>query len=316
MSESISRRGLLQYATLAGAGLMTANIAKPAAAKPTADEGHGIRFCFNTSTIRGQNLSIEDEIDVAGNAGYSGIEPWVRKIAQYQKDGGKLSDLRKRIADHGLTVESAIGFAQWIVDDEEKRKKGLEVAKHDMDLVAQIGGTRIAAPPSGNSEPGLDLFEVAKRYRALLELGDTMGVTPELELWGHSKNLSRLGEVAFVAMESGHPKACIMPDVYHVYRGGSDFNALRIIEGSAMPVFHMNDYPADPPRETINDSHRVYPGDGIAPLSQIIRDIHDRGFRGALSLELFNKEYWKQDPNAVAKVGLEKMQAEVQKALA
>ncbi|GIT12763.1 MAG: hypothetical protein CM1200mP34_1690 [Verrucomicrobiales bacterium] len=41
----------------------------------------------------------------------------VGKLNDYKKNGGSLKDLRKRIDDHGLTVESAIGFARWIVDE-------------------------------------------------------------------------------------------------------------------------------------------------------------------------------------------------------
>ncbi|HAH45505.1 MAG TPA: xylose isomerase, partial [Planctomycetaceae bacterium] len=76
-------------------------------------------------------------------------------------------------------------------------------------------------------------------------------------------------------------------------------------------VFHVNDYPADPPRETINDSHRVYPGDGVAPLTDIFRMIFQAGFRGTLSLELFNRDYWQQDPLEVARIGLQKTKAAV-----
>jgi len=77
----------------------------------------------------------------------------------------------------------------------------------------------------------------------------------------------------------------------------------------------LNDYPADPPRETIGDRDRVYPGDGIAPLTQIIRDLYANGGRAFLSLELFNPNYWKQDPLEVAKTGLAKMKGAVGKAL-
>jgi sugar phosphate isomerase/epimerase len=73
----------------------------------------------------------------------------------------------------------------------------------------------------------------------------------------------------------------------------------------------MNDYPAEPPRDEIADAHRVYPGDGVAPLAGLLRDLRAAGFRGALSLELFNREYWKQDPLTVAKTGLERMRAAV-----
>ncbi|MDH7568658.1 MAG: sugar phosphate isomerase/epimerase, partial [Armatimonadota bacterium] len=149
----------------------------------------------------------------------------------------------------------------------------------------------------------------------LLELGTTMGVVPQLELWGFSKCLSRLSEVVFVALESAHPNACLLLDVYHLHRGGSDPNGLKLLSGSALHVFHMNDYPAHVPREALTDADRVYPGDGDAPLDTILRDLHAIGFRGALSLELFNKSYWQQDALAVARTGLEKMRAAVTRAL-
>jgi 2-keto-myo-inositol isomerase len=311
MQPNLSRRHwLLHTPAVLGTGLVAG--AAPTRAEPAKPGTPAFRFCLNTSTIRGQKLSLVEEVELAGKVGYQGIEPWLRELETYVKEGGSLKDLRKRIEDAGLTVESAIGFARWIVDDAEERKKGLEAARRDMDLVRQIGGTRIAAPPTGaTNTPGLDLFQAAERYRALLELGERMGVVPQLEVWGFSKNLSRVGETLLVAVETGHPKACLLLDVYHIYKGGSPFAGLALINGAALHSFHMNDYPKDPPRATIRDADRVYPGDGIAPLTDILRTLHAIGFRGVLSLELFNRDYWKQDAQTVARTGLEKMKATV-----
>ena len=277
-----------------------------------------VRYCLNTGTIRGHELSLVEEIDLAAKTGYDGIEPWTRDIQQYKDEGGSLRDLRQRIADHGLRVESAIGFARWIVDDENERRRGLEDARRDMELVAALGGTRIAAPPagaSGQNSPKLDLFAVADRYRSLLDAGQQVGIIPQVEVWGPSKNLSRLGEAVFVAVESGHPDACVLPDVYHIYRGGSGFAGLEVISGTALHCFHMNDYPTDRPRETLNDADRVYPGDGNAPLTEILRTLRRTGFQGALSLELFNRDYWKQPVADVARTGLARMKSAVARAV-
>src|SRR5207247_8652039 len=127
------------------------------------------------------------------------------------------------------------------------------------------------------------------------------------EVWGFSKSLMRLSEAAVVAIESGHPSACVLPDIYHLYKGGSGFETLKLLSGAAVHMWHANDYPATPERATISDAHRVYPGDGVAPLRQIVRDLRDSGFRGHLSLELFNRDYWKQDAEKVARTGLAKM---------
>ncbi len=313
----MNRRDALTTGSALAASLCTQRSSSAASDTPPAE--FDPRYCLNTGTIRGQELSLVEEIDLAAKTGYDGIEPWTRDIQKYKDAGGSLSDLRKRLEDHGLRVESAIGFANWIVDDDAQRAQGLEDAKRDMELVKAIGGTHIAAPPagaSGQDSPKLDLLVVAERYGALLQAGAEIGVTPQIEVWGPSKNLSRLGETVFVAVESGHADACVLPDVYHVYRGGSGFDGLGIIAGTALHCFHMNDYPTDRPRQELNDADRVYPGDGNAPLNEIISILRRIGFNGALSLELFNRDYWKQPAEDVARTGLAKMRASVATALA
>jgi 2-keto-myo-inositol isomerase len=298
---------LASLASTPAFGSMTIPPESPA--QPTDDR---IKFCLNMSTIRGQELTLPEQVKVAADAGYDAIEPWLPELRKFVESGGKLEVLKKQIDAAGLTVESAIGFAQWIVDDQSKREAGLVQARSDMELLKSIGGIRIAAPPIGaHKTAGPELPAIADRYRALLEIGAEVGVIPQLELWGFSKTLSRLGELAFVAAESGHPDACVLPDVYHIYKGGSSFEGLSMIEASKMSVFHMNDYPADPPRTEIADKDRVYPGDGVAPLSDIISKLLNHGFAGHFSLELFNPDYWEQPALEVAKTGLAKMKTAV-----
>lgn len=311
MHSNLSRRRLL---TAAGAAIGAAAV--PNTAKAAEKRPHGFTYCLNTATIRGQKLPIDKEIEVAAEAGYDAIEPWLDGINRYKEAGGSLKDLKKMTGDLRITVESAISFPNWIVDDDAERAKGFEQVKREMDVLAQIGGKRIAAPPAGATrEPGLNLDKAAERYRQLLELGEEMGVIPQIEIWGSSKNLHRLGQAMYVVVESGHPKACLIPDIFHIYKGGSDFNGLKAISASAIQVFHMNDYPAEPPREQARDSDRLFPGDGIAPVTQIIRDLLASRCNAVLSLELFNPTYYQQDPPTVAKAGLEKMKSAVEKAL-
>lgn len=298
----------------AGGAAILSQTASAAEAARSDNEPFG--YCLNTSTIRGQKLPLVAEIEIAARAGYRGIEPWAVEIDQHVKSGGSPSELRKRFADAGLSVEGVIGFAEWIVDDESRRARGLEEARRIMDLTAEIGGRRLAAPPAGVSEADrLDLPTIANRYRALLELGEQHGVVPQLELWGFARVLNRLSDVTTVAIEAAHPQASLLLDSYHLYKGGTDYESLRLVAGGALGVFHINDYPATPDRKNITDAQRVFPGDGVAPLGTLFRNLREVGYRGMLSLELFNREYWNQDALWVARTGLEKTRAAVQKAL-
>jgi 2-keto-myo-inositol isomerase len=316
-AHKLSRREALAGAgLLAGAAVLGENPGVAAApAEPVVHaSGALFRYCLNTGTLRGHKLGIVKEIEVAAKAGYEGIEPWVNAIEAYVQNGGKLKDLGRQISDSGLTVEGAIGFPEWAVDDESRRAKGLELAKRQMDMVAQFGGRRFAAPPAGvTGLPKLELAQAAERYRTLLEAGVQIGVVPQLEFWGASKNLGRLSECVAVAMETGHPNACVLADVFHLYKGGSDFRGIRLLGPEAIQVLHLNDYPSDPLREKIDDSYRVYPGDGVAPLIELLQTLHRTGGQKVLSLELFNRTYWAEDALEVAKTGLARMKAVVAK---
>jgi sugar phosphate isomerase/epimerase len=263
----------------------------PQHAGRTASEPFG--YCLNTSTIRGQKLPLEQELEIAAKAGFQAIEPWINEIRQFQNDGGSLVELKHRVADLGLTVESVIAFTEWIVDDEPRRTNA-------------IGATNVAMT---------DLHVIGQRYRTVCELGEKIGVAAELEIWGGSKTLSRLGDAAQVMIEAAHPRACLLPDVFHLYKGGSEIEGFRVINGKTIPVIHMNDYPGLPSRNQATDAVRVYPGDGIAPLGQLLRILKDSGFQGYLSVELFNRQYWEQDAALVARTALEKTRVTVLQAL-
>ena len=312
-TSMLSRRKMLLASGAAVAGLTNpwpaasdeSNVTRPV---PSASNR---RFALNTGTLLGYNLSIEEEIAITARAGYDAFEIWIMRLEKYLNEGKSLADLKKRLDDSGLSIENAIGFANWIVDDEAARSRGLEQMKREMSWLAQIGCPRIAAPASGATGKRIDDLEACgARYRAILEIGEREGVMPMLELWGGSATLQKLADVVAVAMLAVHHKASLLLDAYHLYKGGNDFVSLGQLNGRAMPVFHLNDYPAVPPRETIADKDRVFPGDGICPFDVLLPTLDAIGFEGVFSLELFNQDYVKTyTPPELAKIGLEKMRA-------
>jgi sugar phosphate isomerase/epimerase len=311
-------RGGIGAAACAGVGLLSGCVASAVADGADAVESdkprpYGFTYALNTGTIRGQKLGLVSELETTAKAGYTGIEPWLGTIHEYVQAGGDLRDIRRRCEDLGLSVCSGIGFAAWVVDDDDQRRVGLEQMKRDMDVLAQIGGTHIAAPPAGANRPGsrLHLDDAAARYAAIIELGREIGVIPQIEIWGSSANLSHGSEALYVAARSGRPEACVLLDAYHMYKGGTPPSILNLLGRQAVHCFHMNDYPAEPSRETITDADRIWPGDGIAPLAEILRNLAGNHCQVVLSLELFNRSYWQLPAEEAAGQGLEKMKAVV-----
>ena len=298
----MNRRNAVQ-SLAATSGLLAAGLTTSEA---KAKKKTKFRFSLNTSTISGAKLGIEKYIDIAARAGYECIEPWIGDLKAYLDKGGSLRSLKKLLDDSKISAINAIGFAPWMTDDSERRKAGFHQMREEMEIMAALGCPRIAAPAAGVQTPNPDLFAVGQRYRDLLELGRQTGVRPQLEIWGASV-FFHIGQAMMAIAVANDPHVRLLPDVYHLFRGNSGFENLKMIDGNLIEVFHMNDYPGDIPREKMEDKDRIYPGDGVAPLKQIISDLQAMEGEKILSLELFNREYWKQDPLTVARTGLEKM---------
>ena len=118
------------------------------------------------------------------------------------------------------------------------------------------GPGRSAGPGSPRRPSGRPIRPTSTSARSPSAIGPcsrsatAYGVTPIVEVWGFSKPISRLGEAALVAIESGHPRAAILADVYHLHKGGSDFGGLHLLGPDSIPVLHMNDYPTSPARSS------------------------------------------------------------------
>lgn len=301
----LNRRELLK---LSGAAMSATLLPGTSIANETAPKGP-FRFCLNTSTISGQKPGLTGMIDIAAKAGYDGMELWINDIKDYLKNNS-VESLAKLLSSKKLVAEGLISFTSWMVDDEEKRKAAVAELEEEMKIMSALGCRRIAAPPAGvTKDKPIDFQKSGERYREILNLGRKYNVIPQLEFWGASGTLYNLGQALAIAAIANDPDARILPDVYHLFRGGSGFDGLKLVNGKAIEIIHINDYPGNKPVNEQTDADRVYPGDGAAPLKQILSDLKAMGGVKVLSLELFNRTYWSQDALQVAKTGLRKVKS-------
>ncbi len=309
MAENFNRRQMLKTTAIAAGAAVLSGPA--AAANIKVDKRNtGFVYSLNMSTIRGQNLGFIKELEVAAKAGFTSVEIWLDTLQAYLQSGGSLADAKKIIDGLGLKVENAIGFAQWIVDDNNIRQKALVQLQNEMDMLAKLNCHRIAAPPAGATKlPLIGLDIIAERYNVILKMGKQSGVIPQLEMWGGSVNLKQISQVLYVAAACGDADARILLDVFHVYKGQSPVDALAFVGAGALEIFHVNDYPAGISPEKISEPDRVYPGDGIAPIKQILKLAKHPDKPLIISCEVFNKGYYAQDALMVAKTALAKMKA-------
>jgi len=298
METNISRRGAIKTTIGAAAAGMLGLGFKNSITAPSLKSPKGMkkplpfRISLNTSTLMAYKLPVDEQIDLVGKSGFDGIELWMRDIQAYVDKGGSLTSLKKRLGTNDLLLENIIAFSEWCSDDPSVRKEALERMRSEMEMVAALGGQYFAAPVQGIEKiDPLKYDSYAERYRAILEVGDETGVVPLIELWGMGA-LHKVSDCAKIVIDSKHPKAAMLLDFYHVHRGGNDWTTIDALNAGKFPVIHMNDYPATPAAEALTDADRVLPGEGVCPFNEVLPKLYKAGFRGGLSVELFNKSYW------------------------
>lgn len=262
------------------------------------------KLCLNTSTIR--PASLMDKIRITGEAGYDAIELWSDDLTEHEEENGNLDGVVKALKDNGLEVITLIALHDWMDSVGAEYEECLEEARRKMIQAAAIGSPYIIASPPKHV---VDLHEGAKRYRQLLEIGREYGVKPSMEFLGFVDGVNKLNDAWQVVTEADDPDGTIILDVFHMYKGGSSLDDMRKVPGDKISIFHFNDAPATPSRQEQTDANRVYPGDGIAPLGEMLEILKAADYQGVISLELFNPTYWEQDPLEVARIGLEKTKA-------
>ncbi|MBK7403855.1 MAG: sugar phosphate isomerase/epimerase [Phycisphaerales bacterium] len=319
----MQRRDFLAVGAVAATGVAASAVA-PAGEVPAARRARG-RYqsgrspwpiSLDTATIRPSSLL--EKIRIASEAGFDAIEPWDGEIADYESQGGDLAELARRIRDAGLVVPSVIGLWNAIPPTREAFEASLVDSRRRMRQAAAIGAEHIQVVPQPERPwREFDPAWAASCYRELLEIGlADYNINPAMVFVEFLEGSRTIGKASQIAIDADHPRAKIIPDVFHMYIGDSGFNGLRHLRGEFLAIFQFNDAPASPPKAELKDEHRVFPGDGILPLGRCIRDLVEIGYAGCISLELYNPGYWARDHLEVARTGLEKTLAVIESALA
>jgi sugar phosphate isomerase/epimerase len=129
-----------------------------------------IHYCLNTSTIRGQKLTLPEMIETSAKAGFDGMEIWISEIEAYLSSGKSLASLKALLEDAKQIPFNAIGFAPWMAQDSAKSKQGFAQMEKEMGMLSEIGCKRVAAPAIGTTAP-INVLESAEKFSQLLDLG-------------------------------------------------------------------------------------------------------------------------------------------------
>lgn len=261
-----------------------------------------MRLGLNGATI--MRSPIEDDIEIASECGYDALEIWAGKLDTYSVNA-PMENLAARMGE--------LGLVPWCINSVENitcrgstgRAEVLEELRRRVADAAVLGAPSIVVVPSCRDEPISHQDAVGHAVEVLRAMSDVSGdVALAFEFLGKPGcTVPALGMAIEIVEQVDRPNVGLVIDTFHFYAGGSDLADLQRVPLDKLLVVHLNGC-EDLPRSELTDAHRLYPGEGSIPIASILKPLHDRGYDGVASIEIFRPEYWNQDPREVAQTAL------------
>ena len=263
----------------------------------------------NTSSAAGYRRSLEGW----ARAGIKNVELTNNLLDEFLKSDS-LPAAKRVLTDLGLTpVSSACGvFGLW--EPNPKRAAQLDAFKKRCEQFASLGLTKIYSPtPTTEKFTEEDYKRGVANMRENGDIAKQFGMVVMAEAVRTSTFIGTLPTMLKMMREAGHPSVAPLLDFYHFWSGLNKLEDLDRIRQGEIGHVHFQDVP-DMPRELLDNTTRIIPGDGVSPLNRMLRTLADKGYAGPLSVELFLPKFQQGDPYEVAREIRQKAEAVMRRA--
>lgn len=253
--------------------------------------------------------TLEEDLHYCKKYGYDAIELRIDKLRDYLKRY-TVDDLSDHLQSHGLKPYSLNSIEGVTFIDEKCYVK----LKEDLDFLCKVGNkidcdTIVVVPSFEVGDYTVSQIK-EESIRVLNEIADHVeqyNLRLAFEFIGHPGcSVNTFNQCYDIIKEINRESVGMVLDFFHFYSLGSSIYDLKRADVSKIFIVHIDDA-EDLPRGTLEESkHRLFPGDGVINIGEILQTLNKMGFKGTISIELFREEYDKWDVEEFIKVAKEK----------
>jgi sugar phosphate isomerase/epimerase len=187
------------------------------------------------------------------------------------------------------------------------RASKVEVAKAMLQMCRALGSQVLLACSAVSDYAVGDSDFLARDLRKLATLAVPMRVRIAYEVPSWGSYVPEFTQTWDVVRKADRSNLGIVLDSFHILASGTDLEALPRIDPAKVFLVQLSDFMgqnARSPADHLDAGRyfRVFPGDGVHSglVADFVRDLHDMGYRGDYSLEVFNDDDKQLPPHLVA----------------
>jgi 2-keto-myo-inositol isomerase len=250
----------------------------------------------NTSNGAGYRKSLEGW----ARAGIKDVEITNVLLDEFLKTD-TLAAAKRVITDLGLNLVQAATGATEIWEPSLNRAAALDNLTRRCETYASMGLDRVYSPTTCTRKITEEDYKAGvDNMREAGEIAKQFKMSLRIEFLRSSTFISTLPTILKMTRAAAHPNIAPMLDCYHFWSGLNKFEDLDLLRPGEIAHVHFQDVP-DIPRELLDLQTRIIPGDGVSPLTGILRKLAEKGYAGPLSVELFLPKFQQADPYELAR---------------
>jgi 4-hydroxyphenylpyruvate dioxygenase len=246
--------------------------------------------------------TLAEKLEAAASVGFDAVEIFENDLLTFE---GSPSDVRYLAESLGLQIACFQPFRDFEAMPEPRRTRNLDRAERKFDLMQQLGADLLLVCSNISPDAIDDDARAAADFAEMAERAAKRGLRVGFEAlaWGH--HINRWRHAWRIVQQANHPALGLILDSFHTLAVNDDLNGLDEVPTDKIFFLQI----ADAPRLSMDvlswSRHfRNFPGQGQLPVDRFVADVISAGYRGPLSLEVFNDEFRSAPARLMARDGL------------
>lgn len=242
---------------------------------------------------------LEEKIVAAAKAGFAGIEIFREDIIGFD---GAPEEVARLAAENGIAVLGLQSLRDFEALPEGERPWAMERAGRFLDLAARLGAPLLVVCANTRPDALDDPDRAAADLGALADMAAARGLKIGYEALASSAHVRSYLDAWEIVRKAARPNLGLVVNVVHSFAADAGLAGLDAIDPERIFLVHIADAPITRiDQRLLTEAFRLLPGQGNLPVAALHAALARRGYRGPVSVEVFNEQIRALKPALIAK---------------
>lgn len=248
---------------------------------------------------------LEDKLEAVSAAGFDGIELFDEDL---RTSSMTPEEVAGRCRDLGLSIDLYQPFRQAEGVTAAEFADVLTRFRRELEVMSRVGADAILVVSNVDADADAGRDRSAAQLAKLGDVAAEYGMTVQYEALAWGTHVSRVADAWDVVRRTAHDSVFLVVDTFHLLAHDEDSRVFASIPIERVGLLQV----ADAPRLSMDlmqwsRNHRCLPGEGEFDLRTPLVTLLKAGYRGPLSLEIFNPVFRELSPYVASARGAESL---------